>query len=406
MYRRQVTIPGTDPVEPGLDPVVFAPSAGSVSGLLSLQPASLEGWIGSRSKWPRANVGFDVAEADRPRVLVWLTGSALGQIEAPSDALLKDMTAAVKKSLTGYYDAAARANLFTAPFMAGVALRSASGSAVVIQSPSLLFPNVGAPLVAIDSYTLPAARLESVVDITNLPHSIHLDCSMLRTAAAISGSSAVEIIAMPQPSLISSDFAVDSIITASVDGVAKKTYHYNAPTDQSVSDEASVQTDIRIIASIPVEDIPQDGLLPVKMIPGALANWKLLKKFTLGGSGSADDDTGDDNDDEKNDIYNPSEWIPYVDAETEPLDLGMPDSRKWVNSVWLRGRYERGAVKVTLYASRHREKWIRIASGHRGWVSALAMAGFRWWKVRITGSLRKGDFFDALTFRIAIRKPG
>ena len=78
----------------------------------------------------------------------------------------------------------------------------------------------------------------------------------------------------------------------------------------------------------------------------------------------------------------------------------MPEERKWVRSMILRGCYNRTALRVRLYGARHREDWHLISDGMRGWCDGTAMAGFRWFKVRITGSMRRRDYLDALTFRL------
>ena len=82
------------------------------------------------------------------------------------------------------------------------------------------------------------------------------------------------------------------------------------------------------------------------------------------------------------------------------MDLGDPERRKWVYMAALRGCFDRKSIRMRVYASRHRQSWKLIADGRRGWVSAATHQGFRWFKVRVTGSMNRGDYVDAVSFLV------
>lgn len=332
-----------------------------------------------------------VAEDDRARVMLWLTGQSTGAVRPPSDKLLRDMSAAVESLLDFYFQAAAAADAFTAPFRAGWAFRYRNGLRTMILPLEILYPNEESPVIPIMNHTFYDGGVRTSVEITNKPCNLYITPSADPSTKAWGDIVAIDIIAAPQGRIISDTIQVYNISSVSIDGALRKAFRYNAFSASSIRANASIQNDLRIIASIPVTELIHSEAIKVDITPGALANWKLLPKFT-DSAGASD---GSDNPDSG---YNPDAWEPVIDLETEPLDFGLPDKRKWIVDMHLCGIYDRTSISVTLYGSRHRDKWIKVAEGKHGWISAIAFAGFRWWKVRISGTMRRNDRLDALVF--------
>lgn len=356
-----------------------------------MMPDLLSPWNNKPEDYPNGVVDFTVSEADRPRVMMWLTGQVAGTVMPPSDKLLKDMTAVTKTLLTSYFNKAAETGLFTAPCRIGWAFRYKDGTRIMTRPMQLIVPNDRAPLLPIALYNFYDGTVHTQTEITNRP--CHLTITPSRIPDEIDGDKivAVDIVAGPQPGMIPSDFRIMNISTETVDGTNRKVFYYTRPDASALAAEAAIQNDLRIIASITAEAFSGIQQLKVPLTPGALSNWKMLPKYSQG-------TLGEDDDPDPGNTYDPDIWEPVINLETEPLDLGLPDKRKHLRAVHLCGIYERGAVSITLYGSRHREKWIKVASGSRGWISGLAGDRFQWWKIRIRGSLRPDDSLEALSF--------
>lgn len=389
-----IPVLGADPATPSQP--IPVPAAPGCSLAFALQAATLSGWATSPDGYHRTTVQFNVPDSDMPRVVGWFTGHYESVTQPPSDTLLRNVSDAVESRLKEYFADADSQNLFAAPFRIGWAFRYKDGTRRMTQAMTLMKPNTMSPLMAIDSYSFPSGAARSVTDIISHP------CRLTYSPSAIPADpdiSHIDIIAAPQPSLIPADLRCTGINTVVRDGARYRTYRYNMLDEDSILGNASCQNDLRILASIPVADFVPGEYHQVPILNGALANWKLLDRFTTsasGGTGTEDPDSPEDSEDP--DI--PDTWEPFIDKITAPLDLGDPERRKWLWRVILRGRYDRRAMRIRVYASRHRQSWRLIADGTRGWATALAATGYRWYRVRLTASLRRSDYLDALTFHL------
>lgn len=374
-------------------------TSGEMSVTFGMVKKKLEDWTSDVSGYPRGTVRFRFPEADRERVSAWMTGDFGNVSEPASDTLLKNVTAAVQGLLKQYIAAADGHNLFTSPFKVGWALRKKDGTREMTQPLTLMQINPHSPVLPIANFSVGQEEAQTLNDIINNPCSLQITASSL--PADWGDVTHIDIVATPQASLLPQDMQVTGVTTVMVGEKRCRAYHYNRLDDTEVLGTASIQNDLRIIASIPVADLADGQPSAVQLIPGALSNWKLLDKFSTGGTGSGaggggDDDGKDDNPDNNKE----DKWEPYIDKETAPLDLGDSERRKWVYMVALRGCFDRKSICIRVYASRHRQNWRLIADGRRGWVSAATHQGFRWFKVRITGSMNRGDYVDAVSFLV------
>lgn len=373
-------------------------TSGEMSVTFGMVKAKLEEWTSDVSGYPRGALRFRYPKADRERVMAWMTGDFGNVSEPASDALLKNVTTAVQELLKQYVTTASGHNLFTSPFKVGWALRKKDGTREMTQPLTLMQINPGSPLLPIADFSVGEEEARTLNDIINNPCGLQITASSI--PAGWGDVTHIDIVATPQASLLPQDMQVTGVTTVMVGEKRCRAYHYNRLDDTEVLGTASIQNDLRIIASIPVADLADGQPSAVQLIPGALSNWKLLDKFSTGGTGSGaggggDDDGKDDNQDNQED-----KWEPYIDKETDPLDLGDPERRKWVYMAALRGCFDRKSIRIRVYASRHRQGWKLIADGRRGWVSAATHQGFRWFKVRITGSMNRGDYVDAVSFLV------
>ncbi len=367
---------------------------GTITVTFSMVKAKLEDWTSDVSGYPRGMVSFKYPEADMERVMAWMTGD-FGNVTAPaSDSLLRNVTSAVSGLLKQYFAAASGHNLFTSPFKVGWALRKRDGTREMTQPLTLMQINPNSPILPIANYSVRQEEAQTLNDIINNPGSIQITPSSIPTEWG--EVSHIDIIATPPASLIPQDMVITGVTTVMVGDKRQRAYRYNRLDDTEVCGAASIQNDLRIIASIPVGEMTEGKPMTVQLIPGALSNWKLLDKFSTGGDG----DTGDGDDKDDNQGNQEDKWEPYIDKETNPLDLGDPERRKWMYMAALRGCFDRNSIRIRVYASRHRQNWRLIADGRRGWVSAATHQGFRWFKVRITGSMNRGDYVDAVSFLV------
>lgn len=360
-----------------------------------LKTDTLTSWTSSLSGYPRTSIQFAVSDSDMPRVIGWFTGNYDNVSTPPSDTLLHDLSEALQNALDAYFAAAGAANLFTSPFRLGWAFRYNDGSRRMTGPMAVMQINPQSPLLAINTYSFQTSAARCTFDILNnpcritiLPENIPADWGEITH---------IDIIAAPPATLMPKDFRATGTYIDTLDNVRYRCFRYNALDDTTVLGNASMQNDLRILASLPVAGLDGSAPATVTLPDGALSNWKLLPKFTIsddsGSSGNTDNSDSSDNSDTVT-------WEPYIDRITDPLDLGDPERRKWLWMAALRGCFDRKALRIRIYASRHRQNWHLIADGNRAWVSAMTNTGYRWFRVRITGSLRRRDFLDALSFHI------
>lgn len=363
----------------------------------SLKEEALSGWTSGRTGYPSTTIAFSYPASDLPRVTGWFTGHYDNTTQPASDTLLKNLSKACSTALAEYYQAASFANLFTSPFRIAWAFRFKDGTRRMTKVPQLMIPNAASPYMEIISSTVGSTDAGAEVGIINHPCSLAMT-PLAQIPSKIDNNEVthIDIVMAPQADMLPDPLKATGTTTV-IDGERRYTsFRYNRLDETAVTGNASMQNDFRIIASIPIDEINgSTDAVAIRLPDGALANWKLLPKY----SASSDADNDDPADPE-----NPSglEFLdPYIDKITVPLDLGMPEKRKWVKRVEIRGVFNRqGKIRISLYASRHRCNWHLVASGKRSWCSGLTAAGYRWFRVRITGEVSRGDFFDYLSFTI------
>ncbi len=367
---------------------------------LALKAGELEGWHSQRYGHPVSRLSFLSAEEDMPVVRRWLEGGGETS-RLPGATLTRNFSEAVHSALTGFGDAALRANMLTAPLRVGLCLRTVAGRRLTPQQLTLPVPNATAPDLVLRSYTIYENGAAATVEIMGDAMRLMASAAKIENPAIYSDIAAVDIIATRQAETFDENGTASGFETETVGPDTLRVARYARYTAAEVRASASALDDFRVVASIPMKEL-MDGMgwTPVPIPEGALSNWKNLPKHSDSAppAEGAIDPEGDGSDTE-GDNEEPEERT--EEFETAPLSLGMPEEEKRVRGVTLRGLFERDATVIELWGSHHRENWHRIAAARGPHIAGLCGVRYRWLKVRIRTTLRKGDFLEALTFTIA-----
>lgn len=361
----------------------------------------------SRYEYPAVAINVTVPDDDRPVVASWLGNSSSSGLVA-SDTFIKRMTAAVISAYTALVTAASRLSLFTSPFRIGIALRRRNGSYVAVTAPQLILPNSMAPLMPLRESAPVNDSLTSMTEIRLMPRRLTMSLQALDIPAALLAESvAVDVFATRQTSLLAGDESVTSIRSYSIDGSAVPCWYYKRLAEDIVRAKAEQEKDFRIIASLPVAEAVKGIALTLPQSVADLNDWSTLEKFDKDAGGSQ----GGGNQEEPE--TPPAEAVGAM-VRTEPLDLGLPELRKRIRGLTVRGIFPRRKsgeatsdttdsgeeeIRVTLYGSHHRESWRRIAVSRGAHIRLLRSLRYRWYKVEIEGPA--DAIYDALTFEIS-----
>ncbi len=99
-----------------------------------------------------------------PVVRRWLEGGGETS-RLPGATLTRNFSEAVHSALTGFGDAALRANMLTAPLRVGLCLRTVAGRRLTPQQLTLPVPNATAPDLVLRSYTIYENGAAATVEI-------------------------------------------------------------------------------------------------------------------------------------------------------------------------------------------------------------------------------------------------
>lgn len=337
---------------------------------------------------PATEIEFMVPADDMPRVKAWFSGDYHNVTLPASETLKKNMTAAVHSVLSAYYSNVSSHNLLGAPFRIGWRYRLFDGSTRRVKDPELLIPASTAPVIEIVDYSFGEKSLHTDVVLNTLPARLRLNVAAPSLQPDLAEAiTAIEIFMTQPTALYDPKCSVNGIRSVTLDESRIRTWHFDSYDAATIDANAVADEDFRVVTSIPYALFSQGltGYEPLSMA-GLLNRFSSLPSVR---EGSGDDSSipGDG-------------WRPYLHFETEPISLGYPDSDKRVREVMLRGLFERDKVRFTLHGARHRDRWIRIASGGP-YLRGIAGASFPWYKLEVETTMRKSDFIDAITFGIS-----
>lgn len=362
----------------------------------------------SRYEYPCGPIDFSFAAADNPRVRNWYEGTIDGLTNGSTTALRSALSKAFFKLLDDYTTDCGILSAIVAPMRLGWAFRYANGKHNMPVPTIVVNADVSSPKVVDREHTISETTLTSVAEIRNTPVRLILNTADVTIPESVTH---IDIVASLPVDLAPIRDDVTGLNSVDLDGTRVRQYIYTRQEASYLEALAAADTDLRVVASIPVDSLPLNDT-PLEFTAGWMQNWKSLPKLTLGTPGNSGGNSGGnssgDNDNESDD--KPWEWPLDLNMTTPPLDLGLPEHRKRILSLTLRGVYPRGeqeldsedklpGVSIALYGSMHREEWHKVAEGTGGVLRPLLSKPYRWYKVAVTGRLRKGDELDALTFR-------
>jgi hypothetical protein len=395
----------------------------------TLAPGELTAYESSRYSHPVASVNVSVPDADLPLVNSWFGNTSSG-VSSASDTLIKRMTDAVTGCIETYLTAAARASLFTAPFRVGYALRIADGTHVCRSTPRLLCPNPMAPLMLIRERKLSDNMLQTLTEIVNVPSALSASLPAFSLPQGAEGLvTHLDFYATRQTALLTGDETVAGVRTYAYFGENVPCWHYPRLAEDLVKEAATADSSFRVIASVPIaEAVKGLGGITLPLDMKNLDNWSDFPALDSEPTTKPDTPTDPDNPDD------PEIPHTHILLETEPLDLGLPETAKKIRALTVRGIFPRSRrvtipietiantanvnaietgknppeggtvdvkaeIEVTVYGSHHRERWHRIATSRGPHVRYLRTVRYRWLRVSITAP--RSSTPDALVFTIA-----
>ena len=382
-----------------------------------LRPVIPDGYVSHRTRNPVTLINVSVPDDDVRVVTGWFSNSPLTG-GAASETLLKRATAAVTDALKLFYNDCDRVGLFTRPFKLGYALRLADGRHFAHGEIRTVVPAAQAPLLPITSKGLSNGILQTVTELLIQPLSLFVSSDAFEMPSALSSRvTHLDIYATRQADTLSGDESVYGVSTLIVDGQRYTGWNYRRLSADVVADNAASDRNFRIIASIPIAQV-QAGLNeePLPAPQRNLLNWtnlEILKPDEPGGSGSGGDGDNPPSESETpEDPVRPNVVYKSLRLRTGPLDLELPETRKWVRGLSVRGEFYRRLprvavaedsvreLKVTLYGAHHRGYWHRVAVACGPHIRLARAIGFRWWLVEIEAAADAE--IDALTFEIEV----
>lgn len=365
------------------------PETPTIPVSFALTPASLDvipDYNHSRYAFPATGISVTVPEDDKPLVDSWL-GTGMPSAAKPSDTLVKRMTAAVTDAINKYFIDCGRRSLFTRPFRAVFALRHTDGTFSHVSNPILMQPSTGAPLMIIRETQTSGNILSTITEIVNIPSIFSVNIRPFELPPDVDRDvTHLVISATNQTDTLSGEESVSGIRSFSLYGEHLPGWAYNRLPEDIVTSRAMTDTKFRILAEIPIGEA-LNGLVAYR-IPRNNAD--------LNNSAAFPTFTGEDG-------WEASRAPDRITVTTSALDLRLPEQRKKVRGVTLRGIFPRDigeeGVTFTLLGSLHRDRWHAIASAQGAHMRLLRGVSYRWYKVEIHSPYPA--VFDAITFDIS-----
>lgn len=374
----------------------------------SLRPATLAGYNSERYANPVADMAFDVPEGDVPCIARWF-GLEGGDLAAPPSAtLLNRITDSAFAALRLYYSRAAKASLFTRPFMAAAALKGPDGKHRLLGSPAFQGAASQSPLLLVREPKLSGRVFTCRLEIVNTPAGLHASVEPVRLPSSLTGDTSLDIVATRQHDMLSGDESITGVQACTVFGQSVPCWHYTRMSAALVKQAVEGDTSWRVIGSVPV-DAAASGI-PSMRLPDmgtVLDEWEKFPQpdWAPESPGSEPDPGGPTWEDPSGDTA--SAALPdKFRVVTAPLDLGMPEEGKCLRRVAVRGVFDRAPERfgMRVYVSRHRQRWHLLAGSRTPELWLLRSGRWRWLKVEIEGCAPAPGTatLEALSFGIRI----
>lgn len=338
----------------------------------------------SRYAHPAMAVNLTVPDSDLPKVGVWM-GSTATEGTLPSETLVKRMTEGVIGGMKQYIAEASRVGLFTSPFRIGYALRRSDGTRFAFGETRLLLPNAGAPLAIVRESNLSGNSWQTMTEIVNMPCRLRVGMEGFSLPGGQRPAvTHLDFFVTRQASLFTGYESVTGIRSEEYLGERCRVWAYPRLSEQEVRQCAALDSDFRVIASIPITDA-EEGLTGLELPAGRrnLNEWSDFPALT--GAGSVGEGAVRPFDPDGPGLLDYDRFR----LTTCALDLGNPEERKRVHGLSVRGVFERTSGKddssmiVRLYGSRHRERWRLLATARGPHLRPLRGVNYRWLMVEV-----------------------
>ncbi len=323
------------------------------------------------------------------------------------NALRPESIAAVRTAVIEAFDewqfAASQQGLVTAPFGYRYALRLKDGRHITPRIPYIGDPNPVMPAILLESYGWDGLSCRLKLRIVGVAQTVFIEI-MPRAENNLDGLDraveAIELLVTRPRDLYYKNTEITGMGTVVVDSVHERCFVLSPlPTAQEQSSAVRNEEEWYVATETPWETfIDNQDFAGVFGFPsGWLNNAALLPKVRIVKGENfvydpandltpGDDDTGGDGGDTR--------LCSYL---TPPLALGEPDRDKVVYGVALRGEYDRRHVRLRLYVSTHRRRWVEICRADAPVIRGLRLRA-RWFRVCIDLLRDPDDTLDALSF--------
>lgn len=376
-----------------------------------------DGYVSHRTENPVTLINVTVPDDDVKVVTGWFSNAPNTGGVAP-ETLLKRATSAVTGAMKTFYNDCDRAGIFTRPFKLGYALRLADGRHVAHGDIQTIVPAAQAPLLPITSKGLSNGILQTVTEFLLSPVEVYVSMESLAMPEMLSAKvTHLDIYATRQTDTLSGEETVTGVNTFVADNERYTGWNYRRLGADIVADNAASDKSFRILASIPISEAAT-GLSGVRFpyTQRNLLNWTNYEAYNANESGgqSGGGSSSGQEPEVSETVYKSKRLI------TEPLDLNLPETRKWVRGLSVRGMFGRRfprvstsretasgqpaspeslrELKVTVYGAHHRGYWHRVAECCGPHLRLLRAVGYRWWMVEI--EMAADAVIDALTFEV------
>lgn len=361
---------------------------------------------------------------------------SVGKDTSPTES---DWGSRAMQVIDAFEEDVARHNLFTQPFLVMAAWRLSDGSHVSPTKPMMMIPNSGAPVVEGSAdFTVPTMKMSVIEAACSLRWKLQNDGEAISPESPVLTSdnqkspiAGIDIFVSEPVSLYDPKEPAKGFHRFECTNYTRSTGADGSTGDRRIYDGTIVQgwkapalepgyvaykfnriKTFRKIAGIDVTDFaPSGDFREVMMDDGSLrVLWALdgyAPEFTID---SDNDTTTQDMTDDSWKAFVPEEWnLDGGDFTTEgdwsvfvtrPLKFDVPEERKQVTGVTLRGVYDRRDVSMALYGSENLMDWRLLVRADRGVIAGLWATKSRFFRLAVKTKATSAQYIQALTITL------
>lgn len=351
---------------------------------------------------------------------------SVGKDTTPTES---DWGTRAMQTIDVFEEDAGRHNLFTQPFLVMAAWRLSDGSHASPTKPVMMIPNSGAPVVEGSAdFTVPTMKMSVIEAACSLQWKLQNDGEAISPKSSIAGidifvSEPISLYDPKEPAKGFHRFKCTNYTRSSgadassgdrliYDGTIVQGWKAPALESGYVAYKFNRIKTFREIAGIDITDFtPSDDFREVMMEDGSLrVLWALdgyAPEFTID---SDNDTTTQGMTDDSWKSFVPEEW--NLDGGdfaadggwgafvTRPLKFDVPEERKQLTGVTLRGIYDRDAMSMALYGSDNLMDWRQLARADRGAISGLWATKSRFFRLAVKTHATSAQSIQALAITL------